>query len=121
MTRIIESLWVLRLRTCRQRYLGVQAGPARLAVSDREYASQVLHTLCQATQPEVARAGPLFRQANTVVCNRYHNPLGIGLHVDAYVRGLRMAQGVDQTLLYHAIDRQRNARAQVSCERVPKR
>ena len=78
---------------------------AAVLIADVERAPQLLHALRQAAQAEMPGPRPVGRQADAVVGHRGDDSPGVALHGDVDARGLRVPQGVDQTLLHHAVDR----------------
>ena len=70
--------------------------------------AQLLHALRQSAQSIVSRPRPFGRQSDAVVGHRGDDSLGIASHGYVHSRGLCVPQRVDQTLLYHSVNRERD-------------
>ena len=81
--------------------------------ADLEPAAELCDAVGESTKSEMSGPRPVGRQTDAVVGDAHADPLLRAVDHNADPGGLGVAQGVDQSLLDHAIDGERHARAEI--------
>src|SRR5258706_10830164 len=108
-------------RLITQGYVGGEADAASGLIADGKRAAQLLHAVRQTTQTKMPGPRPIGGQPDAVVGHGGDDAPCIALHGDIPPRGARVPQGIDQALLYHPVNRERDAGAEFNGEFPAKR
>ena len=78
-----------------------------------EGTAQLRHTIVEPAQAEVSGLRPFGRQTDAIIGHRHDDALRIAADLDVHPRWTRVPYGVDDAFLDHAINGERDARAEI--------